>query len=125
MLAGPKHSTGVPFNAVVAVPLSVDEKEVALVVPNPVTPLAVKASLGLQLGEVDPCRRAHSLVPPTLQMVNPFLSPVTIHLKVKVSPGQVGRGAVNCPATSPEEKIHLSTYTTSILRNTLCTNSLA
>ena len=39
---GPKHSTSVPFSAEVAVPLSVDEKEVALV-PNPVTGVAVKA----------------------------------------------------------------------------------
>ena len=44
------------------------------------------------------CVRGHSLVPPTLQMVIPFMSPVTVHLKVKVSPGQVGGGAVNCPA---------------------------
>ena len=82
----------------VAVPLSVDEKEVALVVPNPVAPLAVKASLGLQVGEFDPCCREHSLLPFTLQKVNPFLSPVTLHLKVKVSPGQVGGAAVNCAA---------------------------
>ena len=40
--AGPKHSTSVPSSAEVAVPLSVDVKEVALV-PNPVTPLALKA----------------------------------------------------------------------------------
>ena len=33
--AGPKHSTSVPFSAEAAVPLSVDEKKVALVVPNP------------------------------------------------------------------------------------------
>ena len=117
LLAGPKHSTTVPFSSEVAAPLSVDEKEVALV-PNPVTPLAVKASLGLQVGEVDPCRRVHSLVPFTLQKVNPFLSPVTVHLKEKVSPGQVGGGAINCPATSPGGKIHLSTYSTSIVCNT-------
>ena len=47
------------------------------------------------------CTRGQSLLPPTLQMVIPFLSPVTVHLKVKVSPGQVGGAAVNCPVTSP------------------------
>ena len=98
LLAGPKHSTSVPFSVEVAVPLSVDEKEVALVVPNSVAPLAVKASLGLQVGEFDPCCREHSLLPFTLQKVNPFLSPVTVHVKVKVSPGQVGGAVVSCPA---------------------------
>ena len=39
--AGPKHSTSLPFSAGVAVPLSVDEKKVALV-PKPVSDLAVK-----------------------------------------------------------------------------------
>ena len=94
--AGPKHSTNVPFSVEVAVPLSVDVKEVAPV-PNPVTGVTVNVSLGPQtVEEVDVCVRAHSLLPPTLQMVIPFLSPVTLHLKVKVSPGQVGGGAVNC-----------------------------
>jgi len=32
-------------------------------------------------------------------MVIPVLSPPTVHLKVMVSPGQVGGDAVNCPAT--------------------------
>ena len=50
LLAGPKHSTSVPFSAGSAVPLSVDVKEVALV-PNPVLGLAVKLSLGPQIGE--------------------------------------------------------------------------
>ena len=98
LLAGPKHSTSVPFSVGDAVPLSVDENKVAPIIPNPVLDLAVKASLGLQVGEVDPCCRAHSLLPFTLQKVNPFLSPLTLHLKVKVSPGQVGGAAVNCPA---------------------------
>ena len=40
--AGPKHSTRVPFSAGIAVPLSVDEKEVALVVPKPVPDVVVK-----------------------------------------------------------------------------------
>ena len=106
---GPKHSTRVPFSTEVAVPLSVDEKEVALV-PNPVPGVTVK-------GLPDPhgpgalavlCSSEHSLLPPptlpTIQMVTPLMSPVTVHLKVKVSPGQVGGGAVNCPVTSPYEK---------------------
>ena len=87
-----------------AVPLSVDVKEVA-VVPNPVPDLAVKTSRGPQMEEdVDRCTRIHSLLPPTLQMVIPFMSPVTVHLKVKVSSGQVGGAAVNCPATSSGKK---------------------
>ena len=43
LLAGPKHSTSVPFSSEVAVALSVDVKEVVLV-PNPVPDLAVKAA---------------------------------------------------------------------------------
>ena len=50
LLAGPKHSTSVPSSSEVAVPLSVDEKKVALV-PNSVPDLAVKVSLGLQIEE--------------------------------------------------------------------------
>ena len=98
--AGPKHSTSVSFSAEVAVPLSVDEKEVPLV-PNPVTVVAMKGLPDPQGPEALAllCRREHSLLPPTLQMVSPFLSPATVHLKVKVSPGQEGGGAVNCPAT--------------------------
>ena len=59
MLAGPKHSTSVPFSGGVAVPLSVDVKEVAVVPgPNPVPDLAVKASPGPQIEEeVDLCER--------------------------------------------------------------------
>ena len=99
---GPKHSATVPF---CAVPLSADEKEVAFV-PNPVPVVTVK-------GLPDPqgpgefaivCSSEHSLLPFTLQMVIPLMFPVTVHLKVKVSPGQVGGGAVNCPVTSPYEK---------------------
>ena len=104
LLAGPKHSTSVSSSAGVAVPLSVDENEVALV-PNPVPDLAVKVSLCPQIEEdVDRCTRTQLLLPLTLQMVNPFLSPPTVHVKVKVSPGQVGGAAVNCPVTSPGEK---------------------
>ena len=66
--AGPKHSTSVPFSAGVAVPFSVDEKEVPFVVPNPVTGVMVNASLSPHIvEEVDVCAREHSLLPPTLQ----------------------------------------------------------
>ena len=96
LFSGPKHSTNVPLSAEVAVPLSVDKNEVALV-PNPVPDLAVKVSPGPQIEEeVERCTRVHSLLPPTLQMVISLMSPPTVHLKVKVSPGQVGGAAVNC-----------------------------
>ena len=42
LVTGPKHSISVPFSSGVAVALSVDEKEVAPVVPNPVPEVAVK-----------------------------------------------------------------------------------
>ena len=110
LLAGPKHSTSVPFRAGVAVALSVDEKKVALV-PNPVPGLAVRSSLVPQIEEkFDLCSRLHSLLPPTLQVVIPLTSPVTVHLKEKVSPGQVGRAAVNCAETSPEMKYRIHVY---------------
>ena len=100
LLAGPKHSTNVPFSTGVAVPLNVDVKEVALV-PNPTPDLAMKALPAPQTEEeVDLCSSPHSLLPPTLQVVKPFMSPVTVHLKVKVLPGQVGGAATNCPITS-------------------------
>ena len=109
--AGPKHSTSVPFSVGMAVPLSVDMKEVALV-PNPVPEAAIK-------GLPDPqgvgvyvvlCARTHSS--PTLQMVIPRMSPVTLHLKVKVSPGQVGGATVSCPKTLPGERMYfLYNYT--------------
>ena len=109
--AGPKHSTSVLFSAGVAVPLSVDVKEVALV-PNPVTGVMVNASLSPHIvEEVDVCAREHSLLLPTLQIVNPFLSPPTVHLKVNVLPGQVGGAAVNC---LPEGKCAEKTYTSSL-----------
>ena len=101
LLAGPKHSTSVPFSAGVAVPLSVDVKEVALVPgPNPTPDLAMKALVAPQTEEeVDLWTSTHSLLPPTLQVVNPFKSPETVHLKMKVSPGQVGGAAMNSPIT--------------------------
>jgi len=87
---GPKHSTSVPFSAEVAVPLSVDVKEEALV-PNPAPGLAVKGLPGPQVDVALAvlCERTHSLLPFILQMVTPFASPVTVHLKLKVSLGQV------------------------------------
>ena len=104
MLAGPKHSTSVPLSAGAAVPLSVDVKEVA-VVPNPVSALAVKTLPGPQIEDgLVLCTMGHSLLPPTLQMVIPFMLPVTLQVKVKVSPGQVGGAAVNCPITSPGDE---------------------
>ena len=100
LLAGPKHSTNVPFSTGVAVTLSVDVKEVARVL-NPVPGVAMKVKPAPQTEkEADLWTSTHSLLPPTLQMVKPFMSPVTIQLKVKVSPGQVGGVAVNCPITS-------------------------
>ena len=103
--AGPKHSTSIPSSAEVAVPLSVDEKE-GLFVPNLFPVIAVKVLPGPQTYEppTDLCNRIHSLLPPTLQMVKPLTPPVTAHLKVKISPGQVGGTAVNCAVTSPGEK---------------------
>ena len=100
---GPKHSTSISSSSGVAVPLSVDEKEVALV-PNPVPDLAVRVLPGPHVDTAPTVlsEKIQALLPPTLQVVNPFLSPVTVQLKVKVSPGQVGGAAVSCPATSPE-----------------------
>ena len=86
-------------------PLSVDKKEGPFV-PNSAPDVAVKAALFGPHVDVAPavlCARIHSLLPPTLQVVIPLLAPVTIQLKVKVSPGQVEGGAVNCPATRPRE----------------------
>ena len=101
-----KHSISVPSSVGDAVPLSVDVKEVASITPNPVTVVAVRTGPHVDTA-AEACTRAHPLLPSsTLQVVCPFLSPVTVHLKVKVSSGQVGGAPVNCPATSPGEKIH-------------------
>ena len=43
----------------------------------------------------------HTLFPPTLQVVNPVMSPVTLHVKVKVPSEHVGGAAVNCPVAAP------------------------
>jgi len=86
-------------------PLSVEEKEVASIVPNPVPVVAEKTLPGphVDLALAVLCARRHSLLPFTLQMVTPFLFPLTVHLKEKVSPGQFGGGAMNRPtATSGE-----------------------
>ena len=101
--SGPKHSTSVPFSSEVAVPLSVDEKEVAFV-PKLVPDLAVKALSGPHVDSAPTvlCERKHSLLPFILQMETPVLSPSTVQVNLKLPPGQVGGAAVNCPATSPE-----------------------
>ena len=99
---GPKHSTSVSSSAVVAVPLSVDENKLAPVTPNPVEGLAMKGLPDPQ-GIGKPlvlCTNAHSLPPPTLQMVIPCMFP-TLHLKVNVSPGHIRGAAVSCAVTSP------------------------
>lgn len=101
---GPKHSTSVPLSVGLAMLLSVDVKEVERV-PNPVPVVTVKRLPDPQgpgaLAVL--CSRVHSLVPPTLQMVIPFVSP-TVHWKVNVSPGQAGAAAVNCPTTAPGDE---------------------
>ena len=86
-------------------PLSVDVKEVAVVPgPNPALEVAVKTFLGPQIvDEIDLCTRGHSLCPPslqvafppTLQVVDPLMFPVTLQVKVNVSPGQVRGAGVN------------------------------
>ena len=98
LLAGPKHSTSVPSSAESAVPLNVDVNN-GLFVPNPVSDLAVNVFPQTAM-DAALCNRIHKMLPPTLQIVTPFMFPTTVHLKVKVSPGQVGGAAVNCPATS-------------------------
>ena len=110
--SGPKHSTSVPSRTGSAVALSVDVK--GPLVPKPLSGTAVKgwlAPLGVHelTAPVDKCARVHRLLlPPTLHMVVPL--PVIVHLKVKVSPGQVGGAAVNCAATSPGDKYASSLY---------------
>ena len=83
-------------------PLSVDEKE-ELFVPNPGPAVAVKTFCGPQWAVLpaDACDNVHTLFPPTLQVVNPVMSPVTLHVKVKVPSEHVGGAAVNCPVAAP------------------------
>ena len=102
LLAGPKHSTSVPFIVGSAVPLSVDVNKGPFV-PKPVSGLAVNTFPQTAM-DVALCTRMHSMLPATLQIVTPFMLPETEHLKVKVSPGQMGGAAVNCPATLPGGK---------------------
>ena len=126
-LAGPKHSTSVPSSSEVAVPLSVDEKEVAFV-PNPVPGVAIKSLLGPQVAvEVDICGRVHRLLLSfTLQIVTPFITPLTLHVKEKVSPGQVGGGVVNCPDTSPvDAHIYFTWYLWSVYVSNSYLNGIA
>ena len=109
-MTGPKHSTSVPFSSEIPVPLSVDEKEVAFV-PNSSPGVAIKPLLGPQVAvEVEKCGRVHWLLLSfTLQIVIPLMFPTTVHVKVKVSSGQVGGAGMNCPATSPGEYL-MHTY---------------
>ena len=102
LFAGPKHSTS---SAQVAVPLRVDEN-VGPLLAKPVPGIDMKALLTLQVMGEERARytRAHSMLPFILQIVNPLMSPVTVQLKEKVSPRQVGGAAVNCPVTSPGEE---------------------
>ena len=98
--SGPKHSTSVPFSLEVAMPLSVDEKEVALV-PNPVPDTAMNGLPDPQArGPLNVlCGRIHSSLPFTLHMVIPFIP--MVHSKMKGLLGQVGGAGMNCPETSP------------------------
>ena len=104
-----KHSTSVPSSTGSAVALSVEVK--GPLDPNPLSGIAVKrwlVPIGIQVlaAPVVRCDRAHRLVllllPPILQIVVPVMTPLTVHLKVNISPGQVGGGAVSSPVTSPE-----------------------
>ena len=64
--SGPKHSTSVPSSARVAVPYSVDGKEVVLAPgPNPAPGVAVNSLSGPHCAlPVTICERGHSKVPP-------------------------------------------------------------
>ena len=105
-----KYSTSVPSSTGSAVALSVEVK--GPLDPNPLSGVAVKrwlVPLGIQVlaAPVVRCDRTHRLVlllllQFTLQTVVPVIATPTVHLKVKVPPGQVGGGAVNCPVTPPE-----------------------
>ena len=100
------------FSEVVAVPLNVDVKEAkeGPVAPNPVPAVTVKAVADPQGAGAAAvlCAKIQSALPPTLQRVNPLLFPTIVQVKVNVSPGQVGVGAVNCcPATSPGERYNI------------------
>ena len=109
-LTGPKHSTRMPLRLESALALSVDVNEGAFSSPNPVTGVAVYRLPGPHWPTVpdDICGREQNLVLlATLQSVVPNMVPLTVQVKVMVSSGQVGGAGVNCPATSPGEKIQL------------------
>ena len=79
--AGPKHSTSVPSSVEDAVPLSVEEKEVASV-PNPISVVAMKGLPGQQGRScIVVCGRRHPFFLSTLQWMTPFMSPLTVQLK--------------------------------------------
>ena len=60
LASGPKHSTSVLSSVEVAVPLSVDEKELASFNPNPIPDIAVKEWSCPQIEEVCVlCTRTH------------------------------------------------------------------
>ena len=94
---GIKHSTSVPSSTIVTIPLSVDTWERGFY--SGVVDVALKAPPGPQVS-LSSRPTVHSLLPPTLQMVSLEMTS-TVHMKQKVSLGQVGGGAVNCPQISP------------------------
>jgi len=95
-----KHSTNVPSSAIVAIPLSVDSRIREF--NSGVVDVALKAPPGPQVS-LSSRPTMHSLPPPTLQMVSLEMTS-TVHMKQKVSLGQVGGAAINCPPTSPRDK---------------------
>ena len=106
LLTGPKHSTSRPSSSGSAVPLSVDWKEVAVTLPG----LPVKASFGPQSSVlVDICDMVHRFVVSfTLQRMTAFmpLMRITVQSNVNALSGHVGElGAVNCPSTSPVQRL--------------------
>ena len=82
--------------------------------PNSDPDVAVNAAPHVDEAPAVLCARVHSLLPFTFQMVIPFLSPVTVHPKLKVLPGQVGGAAVNCADASPAGE-HQRLYKTYVL----------
>ena len=94
---GAKHSTSVPSSAIVAIPRSVDSWRREF--KSGVVDVALKVPPGPQVS-LSSRPTMHSLPPPTLQMVSLEMTS-TVHMKQKVSLGQVGGGAVNCPQISP------------------------
>ena len=79
--------------------------------PNSDPDVAVNAAPHVDEAPAVLCARVHSLLPFTFQMVIPFLSPVTVHPKLKVLPGQVGGAALNCADASPAGEHHRFEFT--------------